>query len=283
MSGVARISGADVLASRPHAQHDGAMPIAPRPMARQCTQLLRAFAIVLAALPVQVLAGPPFRTDDPGLVPYGQYEVYLFSAGTLDAGGWNGVGPALEFNSGFHPGLMAHIVLPLAYSAPNGSTPRQGPGDVELGLKARLLAESGRHPEIGVFPLAEVPTGSASRGLGNGHLQFFLPVWVQKDWAAGRWTTYGGGGYWVRRGAAARSGWFEGALLQRNFSDTFFLGAELYHQNADHVGGHASTGVDIGGSLPLLAGSQLLWSVGRNFQNAAGNRFSYYLAWYRLF
>lgn len=128
-----------------------------------------------------------------------------------------------------------------------------------------------------------MPSGSATRGLGSGHFQFFLPLWAQKDFADGRWTTYGGGGYWIRRGAGQRDGWFNGVLLQRNFNAATFLGAELYHQTPDHVGGCASTGFDIGGGLPLPSGNQLLWSAGRNLSDVATNRFSYYLALYRLF
>ncbi len=194
-------------------------------------------------------AGPPFRTDDPEPVPYGHYEAYLFSSGTQGAGGWNGVGPAIEFNDGFHRNMMVHMVLPLAYNTLDGGPRTQGMGDIELGLKARLVHQVQTGPDIGVFPLIEVPTGSAARGLGNGRAQFFLPVWAQEDFDEGRWTTYGGGGYWIRRGGQLRNGWFEGVLLQRNFGATSFLGAELYHQDADHVGGGASSGFDVGGSL----------------------------------
>ena len=45
--------------------------------------------------------------------------------------------------------------------------------------------------------MLELPTGNESRGLGEGRLHAFLPVWIQKSFAD--WTTYGGGGYWFNR------------------------------------------------------------------------------------
>ena len=61
---------------------------------------------------------------------------------------------------------------------------------------------------MGIFPLVEIPTGDARRGLGAGYTQAFLPVWVQKDF--GKWTTYGGGGYWINPGPGNRNYWFFG-------------------------------------------------------------------------
>ena len=50
-------------------------------------------------------------------------------------------------------------------------------------------------PQVGIFPLLEVPT-AAQEGLGNGHATAFLPLWLQKSW--GKWTVYGGGGYGIK-------------------------------------------------------------------------------------
>jgi hypothetical protein len=57
-----------------------------------------------------------------------------------------------------------------------------------------------------MFPLVEVPSGDADKGLGNGKTQYFLPVWLQKDF--GKWTIYGGGGYWINPGTGNKNWWF---------------------------------------------------------------------------
>lgn len=65
-----------------------------------------------------------------------------------------------------------------AYVTPGGAF---GVGDVEVGAKYRFVRETARRPQVGVFPMLELPTGDASRGLGNGQLCARLPVWLQKS------------------------------------------------------------------------------------------------------
>jgi hypothetical protein len=83
--------------------------------------------------------------------------------------------------------------------------------------------EDDGRPQIGIFPLIILPTGSKERGLGAGTVQAFLPVWLQKSF--GLWTTYGGGGVRLASdGDAVVFGW----LLQRELSEKVVLGAEAY-------------------------------------------------------
>jgi len=238
--------------------------------------------IALAAAVTTVLAGPPFRTDDPLPVPHRQGEAYLFSGGTRDAGGWGGVGPAFEWNYGILPETQLHLVMPMAYDAPRGAGNHVGYGDTELGIKYRLVQQTDSLPDIGIFPLVEIPTGDEDRGLGNGQAQYFLPVWLQKDFGDGRWTSYGGGGYWINPSPGNQNGWFTGALLQRNF-EAFFVGAEVFHTTPDTEHGHASTGFNLGGGVHLVREFQLLWSAGSGIDRRDDNRLSYYLGLYRAF
>jgi len=241
-----------------------------------------ALAAILWLLPAAgTFAGPPFRTDDPIPVDHDHGEIYLFSTGTCESGGTSGVGPALEFNYGILPDTQFHIIAPMAYDAPDHEASHFGYGDTEIGVKYRMVHETGLLPAIGIFPLVEIPTGDQDRGLGNGEAQFFFPVWLQKDF--GKWTTYGGGGYWIHPGPGNKDYWFSGILLQYAFSDLFYLGGEIFYQTADTVDGEDSTGFNVGGSVPLVARLELLFSAGRGFTDPSSNRFSYYAALYRAF
>lgn len=237
--------------------------------------------VILWLIPAVALAGPPFRTDDPVPVPYHHGEIYLFSTGTHDAGGTSGLGPALEFNYGPLPDTQLHLVVPMAFSNPKNGDSHFGYGDTELGIKYRLVHETAHLPMVGVFPLVEIPTGDSDKGLGNGKAQYYFPVWIQKDF--GKWTTYGGGGYWINPGPGNRNYWFTGILLQYSFSESFYLGGELFHQTADTKDGSNSVGFNLGGSIPLGRQLQLLFSAGRGITTPSSNRFSYYLAVYRAF
>lgn len=227
------------------------------------------------------LAGPPFLTDDPIPVDLYHGEIYLFSTGTREEGGTSGLGPAVEFNYGILPDTQFHLITPMAYDAPRGEDSHFGYGDTEIGIKCRLVHQTDFLPAIGIFPLVEIPTGDQDKALGNGQAQYFLPLWMQKDF--GKWTTYGGGGYWINPGSGNKNYWFSGILLQYSFSDTFYLGGEIFHQTADTVDGKDSSGFNIGGSVPLAGNFQLLLSAGRGLTNSSVNRFSYYIGLYRAF
>jgi hypothetical protein len=135
-----------------------------------------------------VLAGPPFVTDDPEPVDYQHWEFYIASQHNQTSDGWSRTAPHIELNYGVISNVQLHLMAPLTYNAPSGGGTYYGYGDTELGVKFRFLQETERWPQVGIFPLLEIPTGSESAGLGSGHVQAFLPVWLQKSF--GDWMIY---------------------------------------------------------------------------------------------
>jgi hypothetical protein len=252
-----------------------------RNLARSAAACLAAAA--LTASPPS-WAGPPFITDDPEPVELGHWEVYAFSAGAVGAADASGLGPSIEVNYGAAPNLQLHIISGMAYDDPSGQGARLGASDTELGFKYRFInpGEEDWYPQVGIFPLIEIPTGNASRGLGAGYVQAFLPVWIQKDF--GKWTTYGGGGYWINPGAANRNYWFAGAVLQRQITKSLALGGEVFHQTSSMVGRGGSAGFNLGGIYDFNEHTHLLFSGGRGGilyavdAAAVSNPATYYLA-----
>lgn len=234
----------------------------------------------LAVLPAApVAAGPPFVTDDPEPVDLGHWEIYGFASGTHVRGDTGGTLAGLEVNYGAAPNLQLHLIAPLSFDTPGGGPSQTGIGDMEIGAKYRFITpgEEDWYPQVGTFPLLEVPTGDAQRGLGGGKLRAFMPIWLQEDF--GKWTTYGGGGYWINPGFGNRDYWFAGWLLQYQLAPSLALGAEIFHQTADSVGGGDTTGFSFGGIYDFSQHYHLLFSGGRGLQNAAlANQASWYLA-----
>jgi hypothetical protein len=220
-------------------------------------------ALLAFVAPRAALAGPPFITDDPEPVDPGHWEVYAFSDGALEGASATGVGPSIEVNYGAAPGLQLHFIGSMAYDAPGGQPRQYGLGDTELGAKYRFInpGKDDWYPQVGIFPLVELPTGDARRGLGGGYVAAFIPVWLQKDF--GDWTTYGGGGYWINPGPGNRNYWFAGWLLQRQVTKQLALGAEVFHQTASMVGRRDSTGFNFGGQYDFTDHDHLLFSAGR--------------------
>ncbi len=235
-------------------------------------------AVTLAVLthPSDAIAGPPFQTDDPEPVDLGHYEFYVFSASDGTPVETDPVGPAVEFNWGALPNVQLHAVVSLGAILPSND-PKFAPAgigpsaygllDTELGVKYRFVSQTADRPEIGIFPMVELPTGSYSRGLGVGTTWYKLPLWIQKDF--GPWTTYGGGGYEIVDQVDYKSFAYEGWLLQRDVGDHWTLGGEIFHHGAEGLATpqiKAATMLDLGGYYYFRKPAfQLLFSVGRTF------------------
>jgi hypothetical protein len=230
----------------------------PRPLAT------RAHAAVFSALSLTVVlqAGPPFITDDPEPVELNHWELYVFGTGDRTADASAISAPAIEFNYGLAPDTQFHLIAPVANASSSGRGWTSGYGDTELGLKYRFIEETDSRPQVGIFPLAELATGSGARGLGNGRTWYQLPVWIQKSW--GPWTTYGGGGAVVNSAPGRRDHGFAGWLVQRDIGRHLTLGAEIVRQGADAAGGRGTTIADAGGYLKFTDNFNLLFSVGRS-------------------
>ncbi|MGZ3697931.1 MAG: hypothetical protein ACXVCH_07545, partial [Bdellovibrionota bacterium] len=133
---------------------------------------------LIAAAPC--LAGPPYVTDDPEPVELHHWEFYFATEQSKVANTFSATAPHLEINFGAAPNLQVHTIIPINY-VNSGSGPQYGFGDLELGAKFRFIEEGQWLPQFGIFPLFEVPTGDAARGLGNGAAQALLPLWLQKS------------------------------------------------------------------------------------------------------
>ena len=221
------------------------------------------YFLVLLALAIlgfaeTVYGGPPFLTDDPAPVDYQHWEFYVASMHTRTADGWSGTAPHIELNYGVVPNVQLHLIAPLAYDAPNDSVAHYGYGDTELGFKFRFLQETKHLPQAGIFPLLEIPTSNAL----DGHVQAFLPLWLQKSF--GDWTVYGGGGYGINPGAGNENWGFVGAVVQKQITKKILLGAEIYHSTTMETGGRGDTAFNIGTVIDFTEQHHLLFSAGRS-------------------
>ena len=91
-------------------------------------------ALVLSmALSVSsVLAGPPFKTDDPEPVEDQHWEVYVASQYANDKDGVSGTAPHFEVNYGVLPNVQLHLLAPFGYDRPRGGPTLYGFQDLEL-------------------------------------------------------------------------------------------------------------------------------------------------------
>jgi hypothetical protein len=239
--------------------------------------------LLLTLCSSSAFAGPPFATDDPEPVEYRHWEFYLASQHSKTADAWSGAHALFEANYGVIPNVQLHLIAPLAYDAPAQGSRHYGYGDTEIGVKYRFIQETASLPQVGVFPLLEVPTGDADRDLGSGHVQAVLPVWLQKSWGAEshEWTAYGGGGYHISPGAGNRNWGFFGAVLQRQVFENLLIGGEIYHHTSTEIGERTDTAFNLGTVMDFGERHHLLFSAGRSIDGPS--QFQVYVAYQLTF
>ncbi|MBV9080128.1 MAG: transporter [Elusimicrobia bacterium] len=229
---------------------------------------------LLVAIPALSFAGPPFVTDDPEPVPLHHWEIYSAAAGAETKDGWSGAAPAFDINYGALHNVHLHALVQAAGSHPFHGNRNYGFGDLEVGAKIRFVDETARRPQMAIYPAVDFPTGDEHRDLGAGRAQAFLPLWIQKS--GQKWSTYGGGGYWMNPGAGRKNWIYLGWTLQYNVAKHVMAGAELFHRTADTVDASSSDGFNVGGAFDLSPEYHLLLSAGRDLNGP--NRFTSYLA-----
>ncbi len=241
-------------------------------MSSPATRLL---AVVILLLAAPAAAGPPYDTDDPEPVELHHWEVYLATHQSLTADDLNATTPHVEVNYGAQPNLQLHLLVPLVYDRPERGPTRVGVGDIELGVKLRVVTEGRWRPMVGVFPFLEVPVGEAVDGIRTGQPRLFLPLWLQKS--VGRLSTYGGAGYWINPGSGNRNSWFVGWQAQVRIAKALAPGAEVYYVTADHAGGRGDLRFNGGLIVDVGEHHHLLLSAGRSI--AGDTRFQGYCAY----
>lgn len=226
---------------------------------------VRWFGVLLIAafLPQAGRSGPPFKTDDPQPVDFHHWEFYLASQQEFAQHGTSATLPHIEVNFGAFQNVQIHVVAPMGYVR-TGDGEAYGYSDTEFGVKYRFLEESDNSPQIGIFPLIEIPTGDAAKQLGAGSLQAYLPVWFQKSW--GKLTTYGGAGFWYTPGTENQNWLFAGWEAQYDFSEIVTVGGELYYHTADKSNGRSGAGFDVGGFINLSENDHILVSLGQSLR-----------------
>jgi hypothetical protein len=239
--------------------------------------------LVLLATPwLSAQAGPPFQTDDPTPVDLGHYEAYVF--GTVDGTPVeiDSAGPAFEFNWGAIPNVQLHAILPLGAARPlnnpvylpsgTGSS-AFGLTDMELGVKYGFIKQTKRRPQIGPFPMFEIPTGSSTRGLGVGKVWYKLPIWIEKEF--GPWSLCGGLGYAVVPQTQYRNYLYGGYLVKKEINKKLELSAEVFSHAREGLATaqtRSSTMVDAGGCYHFKSpGLQLLFAYGHSVAGQTEN------------
>lgn len=240
-------------------------------MAHRPLQIAALLACVVSST---TFAGPPYVTDDPDPTETGRYEIYLFASGTQTQDGKDGTF-GLDMSYGAAPNLQLSLTLPVTFENPDVGPFIGGFGNVEIAAKYRFLHQEANGFDLSVFPRVFLP--SASNRVGDQHASLFLPVWLGKH--MGQWTTFGGGGCALSSAADSKDFCLVAWAVTYRVHENLELGAEIYHQTPDAVGGLHTTGLGLGARYDSSEALHFVGSIGPGIQNAnAANQLSTYAA-----
>lgn len=218
-----------------------------------------------ASIATPAVAGPPYLTDDPATTDPGHWEVFAFgavegrrSSADTDLG--------IDFNYGLADDVQLTATVPLSFSHEPRAGWSGGAGDLEAGVKYRFLNAEKSGFSAAVFPRIVVPTAAHSP---DGKFRFFLPLWVQKDFAGGT-SLFGGGGYMINPGSGNRNFWQAAVALSQELGETVSVGAEIALQGAEAVAEPAQTRASIGSVVQLSERCALLLSGGPTWADGVG-------------
>jgi hypothetical protein len=230
---------------------------------------LAVFCATFVALASRADAGPPFVTDDPEPTDYRNWEIYSgFQYENDGHGDASARAPFAEFNYGLMPNVQIAFLARFNEGSADSTTPG-GYQVTELGIKTRFVQETSGQPQVAFYPSVHIPTAPGERAVA------FLPIWLQKT--VGAWTTFGGGGVYLNPNFGMRNSTFVGAATERELSRAITVGAELYHQSTEIVGGSDTTAVNVGMTAHVGNFHALLFSVGRALHG--DNSFSAYASY----
>jgi hypothetical protein len=214
-------------------------------------------ALMVAASPTPLWAGPPYLTDDPVPTETGQWEIYTFSAGEGRGSNLDDE-TGLDLNYGARKGVQLTATLPLAVSHDRLEAWRIGTGDVELAVKYRFFHDQKHGLSAAIFPRVFLPTSTIA---SHERTQLLLPLWVGKDFAGGT-SVFGGGAYQINPGRGNRNFWQAAVAVTHDVSKRLNVGAEVTHQGPDTMGATPQTRAGVGAIVQLSKHDALLFSGG---------------------
>jgi Putative MetA-pathway of phenol degradation len=244
----------------------------PQAIMRRTVAAITSIYLLLGSAPA--FAGPPYVTDDPEPTDEGYFEIYAFSNGTMVRDGAGGEA-GMDFNYGAAPDLQLTAVIPLGWNAPDAGRSAVSLGNIELAAKYKFFHQDTFGVDVAIFPRVFLPAGSPD--VGERHASLLLPVWIGRSWDS--WSTFGGGGCVLNHGGGSQNFCQLGWAITNQITPELQLGAEIYHQTADTIGGRPSTGIGIGAIYDVNETYHLMASLGPGIQNTAEtNQVSWYVA-----
>ena len=233
---------------------------------------VRSTALILVTTWVcaPVWAAHPLQTDDTDTQKTDHWQLELNTDRTASRpDGQRRIDQQLTttLSYGITDRMDAVLSQPTSWQRPSNGAHRSGINDTSLGLKWRLWEDSASGWSLGVSPALTLPTGSASRGFGNGRATAqlnTLALWERGQW---QWLINTGAHYNDNTSGARKTLWNASTALLYNPSERWSWALELTANRNPNRDGPASLRTALVGAIYHL-GEQTDIDLGlrRNWQ-----------------
>jgi len=214
-----------------------------------------------------VFAGPPLSTGDVPTATEGILEIYAGQRYQENADGTIGREMETELAYGVNERLEGLIEVP--YISEEGV---RGWGDVTLGGKYILLAETAKRPGIAGSLKCELPSASAAQGLGRGAPAWAVRLRGQKTW--GRLTAMVNVGYTIivepiinGSRKTRENSWFTAAAEEYKLCKKTILVSEVYWLTREKPGAFNRLAYSVGFKQKLTPNFRIHGAVGGSLRH----------------
>ena len=234
-------------------------------MNRRVLRRISILALLIAAIPGRLLAGPPLAIDDPGVLDPGQWEFIaaVTVASTNDGDVYQA--PILDVSFGLTPNTQASVVLPYVFVDPKNESSDSDFGNLAIGYKWRFIHNDKLQVSFAPAYAFGISVEAALRGVGDDTDILFLPLNAQYE--IGDWSLNGEWGYVSLQSGG--DGWGYGAALSRPVGQRTAMMFEIYG-GADTDFDNDDLNFHIGFDTELRPDFHLLFSAGSGLREPAG-------------
>ena len=188
-------------------------------------------------------AAHPLQTDDTGTQGTGHWQLELNtdrSTSRPDGARRVDQQATATISYGLTDNLDAVVGQPTSWQRPSNSAHSSGINDSSLGVKWRVWEDKASGWSLGLTPSVTLPTGSASRGFGNGRATAqlnTLALWERGPW---QWLINTGASYNDNTTGARKALWNASTALLYSTSPHWTWAAELTANRNPSQGGPSS-------------------------------------------
>ncbi|MEI6914833.1 MAG: transporter [Armatimonadota bacterium] len=208
----------------------------------------------------QIQAGPPFDVDDPATSEPGCWDLYVsYLSWQTDTAKGKSL-PHISLCYAINDRMDVSLTTQHLSASEDGVGSVSGMGDISLSVRRRFQNEGKGRPSLAWGYEINLPTASASDGLGTGRVDH--TGWLTWGKSVGRSYLFGDAGFTASADPATRDNWYYGLGYTYQLTQTIVAGGQLVCSTPTADGDTHELGWGVGGTWSFAPDKALLLQLG---------------------